>query len=275
MRKWCGWLVISKVGYKVSITLMYWLIVGGESQIGQALSKAWSSDGHRFHNSTRRWGRVSESRPYICLGEQISLAEFPLYEAAVICVGESNVTYCERHPLETWRLNVDQVCDLARILSHQGCYVLLLSSARVFDGRSPKKQAEDKPGPRTEYGRQKTDAESGILNLGNSGILRLSKVIHNDTRLIRSWRAALELGQEIHPFDNVFVSLISLDRVVDEITVRLKERASGIFHVQSEEDISYADLARKYCLEWGLNSSLIAPTSATDHILYPRYSSLI
>ncbi len=155
---------------------MRWLIIGGDSTIGNSLSHAWSLQGRNFHSTTRNKFRVSKVRPYLDLGiDETSICSKD-YDGAVLCIGESRVSYCEEHPRESSLINVQHTVELANALTKAGTYVLFLSSSRVFKGQTRSNPVGKIPDPTTEYGRQKVEAEKQILDLEGSGILRLPEL---------------------------------------------------------------------------------------------------
>ena len=155
---------------------MRWLIIGGDSTIGNSLSHAWSLQGRNFHSTTRNKFRVSKVRPYLDLGiDETSICSKD-YDGAVLCIGESRVSYCEEHPRESSLINVQHTVELANALTKAGTYVLFLSSSRVFNGQTRSNPVGKIPNPTTEYGRQKVEAEKQILDLEGSGILRLPEL---------------------------------------------------------------------------------------------------
>ncbi len=155
---------------------MRWLIIGGDSTIGNSLSHAWSLQGRNFHSTTRNKFRVSKVRPYLDLGMDETSIWSKDYDGAVLCIGESRVSYCEEHPRESSLINVQHTVELANALTKAGTYVLFLSSSRVFKGQTRSNPVGKIPDPTTEYGRQKVEAEKQILDLEGSGILRLPEL---------------------------------------------------------------------------------------------------
>ena len=253
---------------------MRWLIIGGDSTIGNSLSHAWSLQGRNFHSTTRNKFRVSKVRPYLDLGiDETSICSKD-YDGAVLCIGESRVSYCEEHPRESSLINVQHTVELANALTKAGTYVLFLSSSRVFNGQTRSNPVGKIPNPTTEYGRQKVEAEKQILDLEGSGILRLTKVLDSGSEPIKSWRESLTAEQAIYPFSNVFVAPISNEAVAEKVTQILEKKSAGIQHLSSTNLVSFFDLAMALCSEWNLDSSLIVPRVAPDSPLYPRYSSL-
>ena len=171
-----------------------YLIVGGDSQIGQALAAFWKAIGYEFHYSTRRKDQVSSNRPYIDLDRQIKKHQLIGYGPSVICAAESRVILCENHAERTRKINVKSTVQLANYLIDAGSYVLFISSNRVFNGLRPNQSKHDLVDPCTEYGRQKVQAENLILKKGNSGVLRITKVQKDNDELSESWRNSLEQG---------------------------------------------------------------------------------
>lgn len=84
--------------------------------------------------------------------------------------------YCEQHPEETRRLNVDPVRVLAARLS-PASQLVLISTDYVFDGEAPPYD-EDRPRqPLNVYGRSKVEAEDLALARAHSLVVRIPLLI--------------------------------------------------------------------------------------------------
>lgn len=79
----------------------------------------------------------------------------------------SNTWYCEQHPEESYRVNVEGVCNLAAAAAHNGVKFIFLSSDQVYNGNyeSGPLSEEVAVAPETVYGRHKLEAEQRALHL--------------------------------------------------------------------------------------------------------------
>lgn len=224
-----------------------YLIVGGDSTIGRALSAYWQSRGIPHFATTRNPETVTEKRPYLDLASKNwPELEKKSYEAVVFCAAATKLADCENHPKETHKINVGATIELANFFAHRGGYLLLLSSSQVFDGSRPNRKVTEQVCPVNEYGRQKAEAEGLVLKMQPSAVLRLTKVVHPDLPLIKEWQSALEAGQPIQAFVDMYVAPVFLEDVVMRIDNLIRNQEIGIFHLSGENDISYFEFAMEY-----------------------------
>lgn len=246
------------------------LVVGGDSAIGGALAGHFSDAGWQVQATTRRPDQVDEGRPYLDLAAPTAL---PPADVVLMCAAVARIGDCENNPASSHAINVDGTLAVARQMAGQGAHVLLLSTDNVFDGRKAKRDRNAGPCPTCAYGRQKAEAEAGILALGDRGaVLRLSKVLTPGNELLADWAEALAAGQTIAPFHDLYLAPITVD-LVAKLAIRIAgeragERAGGIFggifQCAGAEDRNYVDLARILLAEHGGDEDLIQPISCRD-----------
>lgn len=98
-------------------------------------------------------------------------------EVVVHCAALSNTWYCEQHPEESHRVNVQGVVKLAKACKQTGAKFIFMSSDQVYNGTpmpGPLKEDADLQ-PVNVYGRHKLEAEQRALwNLPECVGLRLT-----------------------------------------------------------------------------------------------------
>jgi dTDP-4-dehydrorhamnose reductase len=256
-----------------------YLIIGGDSNIGMALAKYWTTVGIPYYASTRRKTLKNIDRPFIDLfSKDWSSLAGARFDAVVFCAAQTKIIECELNPQNTAKVNVESTVELAKKFSRDGSYILVLSTSKVFDGTKPRRHPSDSVCPTTEYGRQKAEAEKQILSLPNSAILRLSKVIHSNLFLLTEWQKNINLGQEIFPFKNMYLAPIFMDEVTERIDALIKSRIKGIAHLSGKEDVSYYQFALSYFDNNIQAKGLIRPGKASlstfPKTFFERFSSL-
>jgi dTDP-4-dehydrorhamnose reductase len=169
--------------------------------------------------------------------------DLPRCSAAVICAAITNQAHCKRDPDTSRALNVVQTVRLAKRLHSQGAFIVFISSNQVYDGSRPLQGADEPVSPRTEYGRQKAEAEAALLAMERCAIVRLTKVFPKQLAIIKSWSLAMEKGNVIHPFSDYLCSPIPVSCAVESIWKVLLSRQAGIWQVSADEDVSYAVIA--------------------------------
>lgn len=256
-----------------------YLIIGGDSIIGKALSAFWKEKDIPYCASTRRKEQVNNNRPYIDLAT-LSWPELQIgqYDAVVFCAALTKLADCEKYPETTKVINVDATVALAKIMALRGSYLLFLSTNQVFDGTKPHRKVSDHVCPINEYGRQKVDAEQLIRQEPCSAVLRLSKVIYPDLPLLRQWESRLQAGQSIEAFTDMYLAPISIEKVVKRIDYLVHNRETGIFHLSGKKDVSYYSFAKLNFSNIPNAEKLIGKSSIHNSLLVgfpiPRYTSL-
>ena len=85
-----------------------------------------------------------------------------------------------------------------------------------------------------------------FTKVSNSAIIRLTKVFDRKINFVDSWEQEFCQGLEVKIYKNHYVSPISLDDVSNAIIKLISTRATGIFQLGNNYEISYFDLALEY-----------------------------
>lgn len=203
--------------------------------------------------------------------------ELPPCRAVVLCAAITSLEQCRANPAGTRLVNVAHTLTLLEHLAQRGTFVVFISSNLVFDGSKPWRQPDELPCPRTEYGRQKAEAETALRRLGEqAAIVRLTKVIHPDMPLMRGWVQSLREGKTISPFEDMVCSPITLDATVSAIAEVADQQRAGIWQLSASADLTYAGIARRLAEIGGFDSAMVQPASARAAALehLPQHSTL-
>jgi len=253
-----------------------YLIIGGDSTIGLALSNYWTENNIPFHASTRNQELVSVQRPVIDLLNKSTFKEISGYKSAVICAAVTDMATCEEKPDETRAVNVTGTIKLIKKLEEKENHIVFLSTNQVFDGDKPMKEPNAPRNPVNEYGRQKAEVEKFIENITNTCILRLSKVIHNRLDLLNSWKILLADGKPIFAFMDMTLSPINMNDVIKKLDLIVRKKAEGIYQLSAGNDISYYEFAQEFAKKYGYSSELVKKDSWKDKLQFmpPMFTSL-
>jgi dTDP-4-dehydrorhamnose reductase len=243
------------------------LIVGGDSEIGAAASRAMNAQGLSIAATTRRRDRVAPDRPFLDLAASLDdWAPPPGTQAVCLCAAIARLAACADDPQGSAHINVVQTLALTEICLARGIAVLFLSTNQVFDGRTPHERAEAAHSPVSEYGRQKARAEAALLRQMDNGasvaILRLAKVVSDTMPLIGGWIKDLTAAKPIRVFDDLKLAPTPSDLVCTAIAALLQDRARGIFQLTGPGDVSYADIGGFLAAYLDADPKLVNPTSA-------------
>jgi dTDP-4-dehydrorhamnose reductase len=242
------------------------LLVGGDSEIGAI---AAAQLGARAIATTRRPRGGGDARLALDLAGDLSAFAPPAgVTSACILAAMARLAECERDPAASARVNVAGTLALAERLTAGGVHVLFISSDKVFDGETPHVRPEAPTTGRSEYGKQKAQAEAGLRAMMERGapvaILRLSKVVSPATALLRDWTAALAAGRPIRAFHDMTMAPVPAATVVRAVDALMSARARGIFQLSGPRDVTYMEVARFLAARLGADPALVVPASRTE-----------
>lgn len=241
------------------------LVVGVDGLIGGRLAHALVETGCSVMGTTRRAGAPATDLIHLDLASADGFDALPPCRAAVLCAAVTSMERCQKEPAATRQINVTNTVRLARHLLAAGSQVVFLSSNTVFDGSRPWARATDSVSPRTEYGRQKADAESQLLALdGQITVVRFSKIIPPEMSLLQGWARDLRSGRHIHPFSDSRLAPLPLSFAVELLRRVLEARVTGIIQASATSDISYEQAARHLARRLGCDEQLIEPVSCAQ-----------
>lgn len=238
------------------------LVVGADGVIGSCLSRVLSEAGLSVIGTTRKRTGFATGRVYLDLASDAGFEALPICRTAFLCAAVTSMERCRNDPASTRQINVTNTVRLAQHLLGAGSQVIFLSSNTVFDGMRPWARATDSTSPRTEYGRQKADAESQLRSLdGQVSIVRFGKIIHSGMPLLRGWIRDMRADRQIFPFSDSQISPVSLSFAVELLRRVLLAHTTGIIQASAASDITYEQAARYLARRLGFDESLINPIS--------------
>lgn len=173
--------------------------------------------------------------------------------------GKPNVDWCDRHPAETLRSNVDGAVALASACAELGVHLIHLGSGCIFYGRSPnvvwtidendKKGAldigwreSDLPNPISLYSKTKWSADQALMYMPHVAILRLRMPIDSAPH-------ARNLITKLAGYPSVIDvtnSVTVVDDLIDVVRQVAERRLSGIFHAVNPGAISHREILALY-----------------------------
>ena len=182
-------------------------------------------------------------------------------DIVVHCAALSNTWYCEQHPEESHRVNVQGTVRIAKACKLTGAKLVFMSSDQVYNG-SPLPgplQEEDALSPVNVYGRHKLEAEQrALLNLPDAVGLRLtwmydlpnSRLKLNSNLLLNLQRACDE-GTAVRAATHEFRGVTNVWEVVRNIP-KACSLPGGIYNFGSGNTLNSYELQLKVARLLGL-----------------------
>lgn len=248
------------------------LVIGTDGLIGSELQRRLQEQGWVTVGTTRRLedggrvhldlanlpARLLSAPPALKLRSESSWTAFVL-------AGITGYATCAQDPFGTRRINVTNSIMLAAELVEAGAFVVYPSSSAVFGEAAGPFDESSLPSATTEYGRQKADAENGMLGLiprapspGGVAVVRLTKVVEA-RGLVAQWMAALKVGSRIEAATNLWLSPVSLAFAVGGLIEIAAAGRSGIYHLAGEGAMSYFELATRLADVLGAERAQVRP----------------
>lgn len=255
------------------------LIIGIDSLIGRALGEKLTELGWKVWGTSRRITEKSGNIYPLDLNRLEWIEKLPPSDYLFLCAATTKYSECRMNPELSWKINVDAPLTLAHHFSTMGSHIIFLSSNAVFDGSIPFRPIDSPLSPITCYGRTKAEAEKLLMSsIAAVGILRLTKVFHPGDPLFSKWIFSLRTGNKIFPFDDMFMSPIRLDLVIDILLHIALANGTGVYQASASEDISYYDAGVYLARQIMVDMSLVARESGKEHMIpseeLPRFTTL-
>jgi len=256
------------------------IVVGGDSSIGSALACALVARGDSVCSTTRRTTPATRHTVHLDLTSfDVDNVLLPQADVAFFCAAVTSFAACRENESLARQVNVTGPDLLARRLIAAGARVVLISSRAVFGWDAPYVHADDPPRPTTVYGKLKAEAERCFSSFGCAAlILRLTKILTPDDRLVSGWIEALGQKRSITAFSDHHMAPVTLDDAVAALLAISDSSESGLFQVSGAHDITYCEAAHYLASRLGANPHLVIETHASEGQIPPeeiiRYSSL-
>lgn len=223
------------------------LIIGATGEIGLSVFEYLKKKGFEVYGTSRK---INKSNHIFRL--DINDKEYNLhninFDMCLFLGGINNIKECEEKVEECRETNVLNTIRLINYLVKNDIYVVFLSSNRVFSGSNDVFDKNDKTKSSNNYGRFKIEVENFIKSYkkNKAVILRATKVISEESPIIKKWSYEISQGREIYAYSNVFISPISLEKLNKVIYDILNTREHRIYQLGGSREISYYQLAKNY-----------------------------
>ncbi len=211
------------------------MVTGASGYLGQVIQRVLAREhevaayGHRQVAAHRQPLDLREAAAVTAAVERLQP------DAVVHCAAYRDPDFCEQHPAEAWRLNVESARALLASLPAAARF-LFISSDYVFDGVHPPYPEDGERHPINYYGRTKVAAEDLVLARGNGIVLRVPLLVGPGPRFQQSGfiaKAAQTIEEQaVSEWDDVIQRFpTAIDDVAAAVAFLLeREDTAGIYH---------------------------------------------
>jgi dTDP-4-dehydrorhamnose reductase len=243
-------------------------IVGATGLVGNALLRSWNARGAEIAAATYHDHPGTDFRQLDMTDADAVRRLLADTRPEVVAVPAANpyVDYCESHPEETRRVNVDGTLNVARACRDLGARMIFFSSDYVFDGRQEAYSEGDAVAPLNEYGRQKARTESEVMAVdARNLVIRISGAYGWQWRrinFVEQVLGKLEAGQRMQVVSDIRYNPTNADNLAVVVAELAEKRAAGLFHVVGSDRLAKYEFALKVAREFGLDDALLSPVSS-------------
>lgn len=244
------------------------LIVGASGLLGHALYRRWTERGWDVAGTYREFAldglrRLDVLEP----GSLDALLEELKPRVVAFPASIPHVDYCQQHPEETRRLNVDATLSAARAAREAGARFVFFSTDYVFDGRRGGYTESDAPAPLGAYGRQKLEAERGLLAVPGALVLRVCGLFGWEFRqknfVLQAVRR-LKAGERFQAAEDQSYTPTYVPFLADAVGDLAERGAEGLLHLAGSERLSRVEFARAAAEAFGLDAGLVEPVGSAS-----------
>lgn len=252
------------------------LIIGATGSLGSAFARVCESRGIVYHLSERGELDIA-SREAI---EKILDKRKPW--AVINAAGYTRIDDAERSPLLCIRENTTGPVMLAEICKTLDIRFVTFSSDQVFNGAKKRPYLVDDPTePLNLYGLSKKMAEEQIEKVNPGSLIIRSSAFfnpwHRNDPLSKILQSGMNSNRQFNLPSDIVMSPAYIPDIVNTVLDLLIDGESGIWHLSSQQEITYYEFARLALEIAGLNKDIISAVSSSSleyTALRPTYSVL-
>jgi len=181
-----------------------------------------------------------------------------------------NVDYCELHPEEAWKINVEGTKNVSEACKVFSCKYVFISTDYVFDGLKTTPYSEkDKPRPVNYYGKTKLIAEHVIQTLLSDYLILRTAVLFGVGGLGKIPYAIwliekLKMGEEVRAVIDQYNNPTLVDNLSEIIFALFEKDKVGLFHVTGKTNLNRYEFSVMIAEKFGLDKNLIKPITTPE-----------
>ncbi len=249
------------------------LVLGGDSLLGSKITKALSAK-YCVRWTTRRATEGLFLDALHPKNHDLNLEEF---HTVVNVIGMTSFVDCDKYPLKAAKINVDFPVEFASQLNPNHQKFIQLSSSAVFSCETPLQTDESPKLPKSEYGKQKLNAEENLKSFDCVKILRLSKIVTPNDIIGQKLRR-LQRGESEVAFCDLFFCPLDFATFCSALCLAIERSTPQALQISSGQDLNYFEALQHLCTTMGIDGSLLVPQSCSE-LVSPnnvlRYTSML
>jgi len=190
-------------------------------------------------------------------------------QAIIHTASIGSVDYAERHPEETWAVNVEGTRHVLDAAMAVGAHLIFVSSNAVFDGTRAPYREEDPVCPVNTYGRFKVEAEQLVAGQSAIPVTIVRPILmygwHHPTERVNpvTWiLRELSQGKTVPVVTDVYTNPLWAPSGARAIWRMVAQRVTGIFHLAGRDRVDRYTFAQETARVFGCDASHLKPVTS-------------
>ena len=254
-----------------------WLVTGATGFLGANLGQSLRGRVQRIGavRTPKQQDDLFDEYIEIDLIDETSLAHAVRTTTPDVIVHSAALAYhdrCESDPTLAFAMNTRSTEVLHQAAAEVGATFVFISTDAVFDGTRGDYSETDEPHPTSVYGESKVRAEQAVLTDPNALVVRTNFFgwSPSGTRsILEFFVSSLRQGTQVRGFTD-FTVTSGYTQELCEVLWQLagaghQPPAPGLWHVTASDALTKYDFGVAVAEAFGLDDSLITPTTADIH----------
>lgn len=244
-------------------------VIGASGLVGQALARVLQ--GNRYEVAGTYATRPGSGLAPLDVRDASAVEEYLRRvrpEIIFLTTALTNVDYCEDHPEEASRVNVEGAKNVALAADRCGAKLVYYSTDYIFDGTNGPYDEEAQACPVSVYGKSKLEAEKAIQGSSKDHLILRTTVVYGWDRSSKNF--AMQLYQRLRAGTPMRVpeDQVGNPTLVDylaEASVRLVQQgARGIVNVVGKDLISRSEFGKTLARLFGMDPEMVIPVATAS-----------
>lgn len=246
------------------------LVIGSTGLLGSKFMDIGRESYEMYGTSRERGSKNSMERMDVTRREEVfNVLEKIKPDCVVHTAAITDVDYCETHPEEAWRVNVDGTKNVAEACKRVGAKMIFISTDYVFDGKKLSYSEKDKPRPLNYYAKTKLIAEHVLEALDVNYIVGRTAVLYgvggHGKKNFAAWIIEkLQNKEKVKVVNDQHNNPTYANNLVEILLTLYKKDTNGIFHTTGSQCLSRYEFALRIAKVFGLDEKLISHTTTPE-----------
>lgn len=249
------------------------LVTGASGLLGLNLALEAARLGHTVFGTVNRNALNTAAftvleRDLLAPGAVERLLEEVHPDWVIHCAALAILDACEAQPELARELNSEVPAKLAHHVARGGARLVHISTDSVFDGSRGDYREEDTPNPLSVYALSKLEGERQVAAEDPQAIIARVNLFGWSLKGTRSLSEFffynLQAGKQVKGFTDVYFCPLLANHLAQVLLKMLEGGLSGLYHVVSPECLSKYEFGLRLARKFGLDESLITPTSVAE-----------